>query len=745
MGKGSGNCSRPSLPIEMLGEASDPAEAPLSLVGKIPDTVEEFNQLIAADDRYVAIQARREMQWIEEDEMNRFFAESTARELELHPLTALRLERQGLEGADYENYRRYLNPSRQDIRSAEDTVEGMEKAASRCQELIDEGATIAVFGDYDVDGNTAGAVTGKALRAAGARDEQLFIDYASASSGFGLTHAFVDQASEHNARMLITVDCGSSQNQAISYAQKHGIEVVVIDHHNVEMDNPAEHHLNPRFPQGLEHQYGMALRASASKNGRQLTSVRKKLKNDPDDAELIETEMTLLDERDDLKKALIAFTDESPFEIENIEHASERAKRKTDKMMDADLGTGAQLAWKFGGELLRQKEGEIPDWWYGQPLYLSSLGAVADRADMCDIENRAFVRVPLEAREECVPIGVQVLAEMMEEDPRKASSMIRTRAALNLPKRTSKVQASDVARLYESKTREEAQQKASLLAQAHAESSTAREEMEALVQKYRADWVAQAKASKKLQSPRYWVHAIVNEEKYESYVGQAGILAPKLAKEYKLPAVVFTRQGRDADGEVIFKWSARNNQVRTQIGGLLAPKYKNPLQNACVLAHKMEDGSVERRGSVGGHGDVISGSCRESEIKQVLGVMNKFGQDQSNKSGGFWQASQSNRVYCQERKVNPKDLDRLDREATLIEPACNNNYQLRVSVEGRIRDLGPVDPDRKAAKGILEMDGVSRPVLVEQELSEIVGADRWEFAISPGDDTYYLKQARPVD
>ncbi len=78
---------------------------------------------------------------------------------------------------------------------------------------------------------------------------------------------------------------------------------------------------------------------------------------------------------------------------------------------------------------------------WGAPLYLAGLGAIADLADVAGMEIRAGVRVPTDhqlqrerfANHYVVPLGIQMLAEALEEDADRPDALIRTRALLTSP------------------------------------------------------------------------------------------------------------------------------------------------------------------------------------------------------------------------------------------------------------------------------------------------------------------------
>jgi single-stranded DNA-specific DHH superfamily exonuclease len=162
--------------------------------------------------------------------------------LQIDPAVALRLLKLDYEG-NFHAYRRWYQGDKSLIAPPEKTVPGMLEAGQELAKAIDRGDKIAVFCDYDVDGTAAGEVLRRGLEA---YQPDLLYGRAEVETGFGLTNEFVQHAADSGAKMLITLDCGSGQADQIALAQKLGMKVIVVDHHEVA-DNPAEYHLNPQL------------------------------------------------------------------------------------------------------------------------------------------------------------------------------------------------------------------------------------------------------------------------------------------------------------------------------------------------------------------------------------------------------------------------------------------------------------------------------------------------------------------
>ena len=105
---------------------------------------------------------------------------------------------------------------------------GMERAIERVMAAVQKQERIVIYGDYDVDGLTATAMITSVLRSLGATVVP-FIPHRLAD-GYGLNLAVLQNlAPEFD--LLITVDCGVSNIEEITWLAQQHKEVIVIDHH----------------------------------------------------------------------------------------------------------------------------------------------------------------------------------------------------------------------------------------------------------------------------------------------------------------------------------------------------------------------------------------------------------------------------------------------------------------------------------------------------------------------------------
>ncbi|MGB9721179.1 MAG: single-stranded-DNA-specific exonuclease RecJ [bacterium] len=124
----------------------------------------------------------------------------------------------------------------------------MEKAVERIKIAIEKKEKILIHGDYDADG-----ITGVALLYRNFKKFGLNVDYYIPNrilEGYGVSMAGIDYAIEKNYSLIITVDCGITAFEELSYAKSKNIDVIVCDHHNPKIELPEAYALlNPKLPQ----------------------------------------------------------------------------------------------------------------------------------------------------------------------------------------------------------------------------------------------------------------------------------------------------------------------------------------------------------------------------------------------------------------------------------------------------------------------------------------------------------------
>ena len=123
---------------------------------------------------------------------------------------------------------------------------GMRKAVERIHTAIANAESIAIYGDYDVDGVTATALLVEALRKSGANVRSYIPN--RFEEGYGLNKNALDELKADGVTLVITVDCGIRSPDEALHARTIGLDLIISDHHHPDEKNlpPALAVINPK-------------------------------------------------------------------------------------------------------------------------------------------------------------------------------------------------------------------------------------------------------------------------------------------------------------------------------------------------------------------------------------------------------------------------------------------------------------------------------------------------------------------
>src|SRR4029079_2466541 len=120
----------------------------------------------------------------------------------------------------------------------------MDRAAERLAQAVIAGETGAIFGDYDVEGATSAALVRRFLPAAGGTVRVYVPD--RLTEGYGPNGPALRRLASEGATVVVTVDCGITEHDALAEGQAAGLARLVIDHHGAgETLPPAFAVVNP--------------------------------------------------------------------------------------------------------------------------------------------------------------------------------------------------------------------------------------------------------------------------------------------------------------------------------------------------------------------------------------------------------------------------------------------------------------------------------------------------------------------
>lgn len=170
-------------------------------------------------------------------------SETLARELGLRRTTARVLVRRGVR--DLDSAKSYLDPHLQGLIDPSEMAD-FQRAVKRLADAVCRSERCGVFGDYDVDGITAAAVIAEILESLGQTPD---VRLASRDRGYGLTPRDILDFGKAGCTLVVACDVGSGDHAALQAAVEAGIDVVVLDHHQMPENAPPAYALvNPGRP-----------------------------------------------------------------------------------------------------------------------------------------------------------------------------------------------------------------------------------------------------------------------------------------------------------------------------------------------------------------------------------------------------------------------------------------------------------------------------------------------------------------
>jgi single-stranded-DNA-specific exonuclease len=139
-------------------------------------------------------------------------------------------------GVEADEVAAYLDPTIKGLMPDPHTLTDMEAASARLAHAVIHGESVAIFGDYDVDGATSAALLARYLRHCGLDPivhipDRIF-------EGYGPNVDAIRDFAERGVKLLVTVDCGTTSHVTLVEARKLGLDVVILDHHQADEELP---------------------------------------------------------------------------------------------------------------------------------------------------------------------------------------------------------------------------------------------------------------------------------------------------------------------------------------------------------------------------------------------------------------------------------------------------------------------------------------------------------------------------
>jgi single-stranded-DNA-specific exonuclease len=130
-----------------------------------------------------------------------------------------------------EEIQEFLTPKLEKLRDPM-TIKDMDRAVERLAQAREDGEPVRIFGDYDVDGTTGAALLSWFFRECGFEYEATQPD--RFKDGYGLSVKAVQETEEKGFPILVTVDCGITSFDAAEAARDIGVDLIILDHHQVD-------------------------------------------------------------------------------------------------------------------------------------------------------------------------------------------------------------------------------------------------------------------------------------------------------------------------------------------------------------------------------------------------------------------------------------------------------------------------------------------------------------------------------
>ncbi|MEI2734824.1 MAG: single-stranded-DNA-specific exonuclease RecJ [Rhodoblastus sp.] len=137
----------------------------------------------------------------------------------------------------------YLDPTLRALMPDPSVLQDMDAAVERLARAVTQKETVAIFGDYDVDGACSAALLASFLDACGVPrivriPDRIF-------EGYGPNAEAIKELRAAGADLLVTVDCGTTSHEVLAGARALGLDTIVLDHHQAPENLPDALIVNP--------------------------------------------------------------------------------------------------------------------------------------------------------------------------------------------------------------------------------------------------------------------------------------------------------------------------------------------------------------------------------------------------------------------------------------------------------------------------------------------------------------------
>jgi single-stranded-DNA-specific exonuclease len=124
---------------------------------------------------------------------------------------------------------------------------GIQETVDRIARALDQHESIAIYGDYDVDGVTATALLVQLLQALGGNAREYIPN--RFDEGYGINNDALGSLKQEGVHLVISVDCGIRSPDEADFARALGLDLIITDHHQPAETLPNAYAIvNPKQP-----------------------------------------------------------------------------------------------------------------------------------------------------------------------------------------------------------------------------------------------------------------------------------------------------------------------------------------------------------------------------------------------------------------------------------------------------------------------------------------------------------------
>lgn len=168
-------------------------------------------------------------------------AESIASGYSLTPVTGRILAARGFKNDI--SLKNFINPSLKESLPEPTSLKNLDAGCALIKKTVEAGESIAICCDFDVDGLSGGSQVFHFFGAIGVQAKVFVPD--RFEDGYGLNEGMIRDIAEQGFALVITIDYGTTNKSELTLARELGLKTIVIDHHHVVENPPADIFINP--------------------------------------------------------------------------------------------------------------------------------------------------------------------------------------------------------------------------------------------------------------------------------------------------------------------------------------------------------------------------------------------------------------------------------------------------------------------------------------------------------------------